>query len=89
MDITITISEKAEQNIREKAEEKGTDIVDFVEDFVEKSFETPNGSEGPERKHNLLAFAGKYSSVKTDTSERMKEILYETDFDPAEGFSKR
>lgn len=88
MDITITISEKIEQNIREKAEENGKNIEEFVEEFVEKSFDEENG-DSKERKHNLLEFAGKYSSGKTDTSERMKEILYETNFDPAEGFSKR
>lgn len=89
MDITITISEKTEQNIREKAQEKGTDIVDFVEDFVEKSFEAGSDSEVPKRKHNLLAFAGMFRSGRTDTSERMHELLYEEDFDPAQGFNKR
>ena len=88
MDITITISEKVEQNIREKAEERGKAVEEFVEEFVEKSFEGDDQN-SHQRKHNLLAFAGKYSSGKTDTSERMKEILYETDFDPVEGFSKR
>lgn len=86
MDITITISEKAEEVIRERAEENGKNIEEFVEEFVEKSFDKENGG-SKERKHNLLEFAGKFSSGKTDTSERMKEILYETDFDPAEGFS--
>lgn len=86
MDITITISDKAGKVIRERAEENGKDIEEFVEDFVEKSFNKESG-DSKERKHNLLEFAGKFSSGKTDTSERMKEILYETDFDPAEGFS--
>jgi hypothetical protein len=89
MDITITISDKASEVIRERAEENGKDIGQFVEEFVEKSFENENGDNGRERKHNLLEFAGMFRSGKTDTSERMKEILYETDFDPAEGFNKR
>jgi len=90
MDITITISDKAGEVIRERAEENGKDIEEFVEEFVEKSFETTaDENQQKKRKHNLLEFAGKYSSGKTDTSERMKEILYETDFDPVEGFSKR
>jgi len=90
MDITITISDKAGEVIRERAEENGKDIEEFVEEFVKKSFETTaDENQQNKRKHNLLEFAGKYSSGKTDTSERMKEILYETDFDPVEGFSKR
>jgi len=88
MDITITISEKAEQIIREKAEENGKDIADFVGEFIEESFTNGTG-EKRERKHNLLKFAGMFSSGKTDTSERMHELLYAEDFDPAEGFSIR
>ena len=63
MDITIRVSEKTEQNIREKAEENGKEIEAFVEEFVENSFATGNG-EKRERKHNLLAFAGMFSSGK-------------------------
>lgn len=88
MDITIKVSEKTEQNIREKAEENGKEIEAFVEEFVENSFAKGNG-EKRERKHNLLAFAGMFSSGKTDTSERMPELLHEEDFNPAEGFSIR
>jgi hypothetical protein len=86
MDITITISERAEQAIREQADENGKNVENFVEDFVEQTF--TNGPES-ERRNNLLAFAGMFSSGRTDTSERMSEILKETDFDPAEGFSIR
>ncbi len=86
MNITITISEKTEQIIREKAEQNGKDIAEFVGEFVEENFAVENGGK-PERKHNLLKFAGMFSSGKTDTSERMRELLYAEDFDPAEGFS--
>lgn len=90
MDITITISGRTEEAIREQAEENGTNIEKFVEEFVEKSFDTAENGEGKkERKHNLLQFAGMFSSGKTDTSERMQELLYEEDFDPAQGFNKR
>jgi len=88
MDITISVSEKTEQVIREKAEENGKDVADFVGEFIEESFTAENG-EKRERNHNLLKFAGMFSSVKTGTSERMHELLYEEDFDPAEGFSIR
>lgn len=85
MDITIKISDKASEVIREQAEENGKDIGRFVEDFVEKCFDKfEEGSK--ERKHNLLEFAGMFSSGKTDTSERMHELLYEADLDPAQGF---
>ena len=86
MSITISISKKAEKTIRRKAEEGGKNVETFVEDFLEESFSAENG-EKQERQHNLLEFAGMFSSGKTDTSERMHEILYSEDFDPAEGFS--
>jgi len=88
MNITITVSERTVQAIREKAEENGKEIEAFVEEFVENSFANGNG-EKRERNHNLLAFAGMFSSGKTDTSERMQELLNEEDFDPAEGFGIR
>lgn len=82
MEITITVSEK----IYELAKQNGKDVTDFVEEVLEKKF-PENDGEKRERKHNLLKFAGKFSSGKTDTSERMHEILYSEDFNPSEGFS--
>lgn len=98
MDITITVSEKAEQKIRRQAAKNGKNVKEFVGEFVEEILEekfpeaiedNANGNvEGKrERKHNLLKFAGMFSSGKTDTSERMDEILRSEDLDPAEGFS--
>ena len=84
MDITISVSDKAIENIRTKAD--GKPVEEFVEEFVEESFANGNGDSRP-RKHNLLKFAGMFHSDKTDTSERMHELLYEADLDPAEGFS--
>lgn len=86
MNITITISEKTEQNIRKKAIENGKAIETFVEEFVENGFANGKG-EKRKRNHNLLAFAGLFNSGKSDTSERMHELLRAEDFDPAEGFS--
>lgn len=86
MEITITVSEKTAEIIQHKAEENGKNVAELVGEFVEEKFAVTNG-EKRERKHNLLKFAGMFSSGKTDTSERMHELLYEEDFDPAEGFS--
>ncbi len=42
MDITITVSDETEQIIREKAEENGKDVADFVGEFIEESFTAEN-----------------------------------------------
>ncbi len=93
MELTITVSEKTEKIIREKAEKNGKGVSDFAGDLLEEKVK----EEFPEiiadesvknnKPHPLLKFAGMFSSGKTDTSERMHELLYEEDFDPAEGFS--
>lgn len=95
MDITISVSEKAVENIRAMAEENGKAVEDFIEEFVEESF--ANGQNGnksagdePEREQRpFMRLQGMFSSDKTDTSERMHEILYSEDLDSAEGFSIR
>lgn len=90
MDITITISENVEHIVRAKAEENGKDVEHFVEEFVEKSFtngQNQISSESEERP--FMRMRGMFSSGKTDTSERMQELLLEENFDPAEGFSIR
>ena len=93
MELTITVSEKTEKIIREKAEKNGKGVSDFAGDLLEEKVK----EEFPEiiadesvmnnKPHPLLKFAGMFSSGKTDTSERMHELLYEEDFDSAEGFS--
>ncbi len=88
MEITISVSEKTAELIQHKAEKNGKDVDEFIGEFVEDNFSKKNG-EKIKRKHNLLKFAGMFSSGKTDTAERMHELLYEEDFDPAEGFSIR
>lgn len=84
MDITISISDKTVEIIQSKADGKA--VNDFLKEFVEKSFANGNGGE-PVRKRKLSEFAGMFRSGHRDTSERMSEIMRETDFDPAEGFS--
>ena len=86
MQVTITVSDRAARNIQLKAEANGKPVEDFVEDFVEESFANGSGEPG-KRMNNLLAFAGRFESGKTDTSERMSELLDEAELDPSEGFS--
>lgn len=90
MDITITVTETTEEIIKDEAEAIGKDVEDFVRDFVELSFsgKRRNGvdSNGEHRHHNLMRMAGMFNSGVSDTSERMHEILYSEDFDPAQGF---
>jgi len=85
MDITISVSERAEQIIREKAKENGKDVAEFVGEFIEESFTNENG-EKRERKHNLLRFAGMFSGGDGTTSERYKQILLE-EVDSVSGFT--
>ncbi|HEV8159958.1 MAG TPA: hypothetical protein VGP58_13065 [Pyrinomonadaceae bacterium] len=93
MDITITVSEKAEQKIRRQAAKNGKDVNEFVGEFVEEILEEKfpetieNESKDEEYENPFTPFIGMFSSGKTDTSERMHEILYSEDFDSAEGFS--
>jgi predicted DNA binding CopG/RHH family protein len=78
MDITITISDKVGEVIKEKAAEKDMGLSDFVSDLVEEKviedFPDKNKIDDP---HPLLKMAGMFSSGKTDTSIRYKEILLE------------
>lgn len=101
--IEINVSEKTMQSLTELAAENGQSVSDFVGEYVEKEFSNGNSSNGTskngqkpiesaaeENKENpLMKFCGMFSSGKTDTSERMSELLREEDFDPAEGFSIR
>lgn len=99
MDITITVSEKAEQKIRRQAAKNGKNIKEFVGEFVEEVLEekfpetiedkaNDNGNvEGKrERKHNLLKFAGMFSGGDGTTSQRYKQILLE-EVDNESGFT--
>ncbi len=91
MEITITISEETEQIIRTKAEEKGKNVADFAKDLLEKKVaeESPEflkTEESEEIYENpFTPFIGMFSSGKTDTSTRYKEILRE-EIDKRGGF---
>ena len=92
MEITITVSDRTAEIIQHKAEENGKDVDEFLGEFVEENFTNENGTENSAESQSQRPFMrmqGMFSSGKTDTSERMHEILYSEDFDPAEGFSIR
>ncbi|MCC7308747.1 MAG: hypothetical protein IT173_14380 [Acidobacteria bacterium] len=91
MSITITLSEKTEAKILRRAEEKGLRADKLVSDFVEEAWdehfpESKNGSNEKDFKNPFESIIGMFSSGKTDTSERMSELLYGEDLDPAQGF---
>jgi hypothetical protein len=89
MSITITVSEKTEKKIRQHVAETGQDIDEVVGSLVDEVWDEhfPKGGSTREQKpHSLFRLAGKYSSSRTDTSERMSEVLYSEDLDPAQGF---
>lgn len=100
MEITISVSERAEQKIREQAEERGKDVSEFVGEFVEENFANGNANQSNGRKQDINnqkreeiddyenpfePFIGMFSSGKTDTSTRYKEILRE-EIDKRGGF---
>ena len=92
MEITITISKRAAQKIKEQAASNGKDVGKDVGKFVEENFANENGAKHSTENQSprpFMRMQGMFSSGKTDTSERMREILYSEDFDPAEGFSTR
>lgn len=78
MDITIRISDKAAKVIGDKADERDMGLAelagDLLEEKVQEEFPDNSNSAGP---HPLLRMAGMFSSGKTDTSVRYKEILRE------------
>ena len=90
MEITISVSEKIEKIIREKAKANGKGVSDFAGNLLEEKIkedfpeiiETDKEFDNP-----FTAFIGMFSSGKTDTSEKMSEILYSEDFSPTEGFN--
>ncbi len=95
MEITISVSERAEQKIREQAASNGKDVSEFVGEFVEETFangkmngegKTENTENKRERKHNLLKFAGMFSGGDGKTAENYKKILRE-EVDSVAGFT--
>jgi hypothetical protein len=86
MDITITISGKVEEKLSELAERDGKNVSEVAVGLLEEKIEEEY-SDSVEDENPFIPFIGMFSSGKTDTSERIQEILYEADLDPAEGFS--
>jgi len=90
MDITISVSVRAEEIIRDKAEERGKEMTQFLGEFVESTFvaqtDRSDGLPNPRNEHSLMRFAGVFRSSVNDTSERMHEILYSDDLDASQGF---
>jgi hypothetical protein len=76
MEITLTISEEAAQIIEREAKENDKRLSEFaaelLEDKVKEKFPDHEVEDGP---HPLFKMAGMFSSSKTDTSTRYKEIL--------------
>ena len=89
MEITITVSEKAAELIQHKAEENGKNVSEFAANLLEEKIKEdfPDSIDEENYENPFAPFIGMFSSGKTDTSERMYEILYSEDFNPAEGFS--
>ncbi len=83
MEITISVSEKTAELIQHKAEENGTDVADFAGNLLEEKVREDfpeiieNESEDEEYENPFTPFIGMFSSGKTDTSIRYKEILRE------------
>jgi hypothetical protein len=81
MDITITVSEKTEQIIRQKAEENGKPVSEFAANLLEEKIKEEfsetieNESENEACENPFTPFIGMFSSGRTDTSIRYKEIL--------------
>jgi hypothetical protein len=89
MDITITISGKTEERLSELAKKNGKDVADVAVGLLDEKIEEDFAESVNEDEYvnPFAAFTGMFASGKTDTSERMHEILYGADLDPAEGFS--
>jgi hypothetical protein len=75
MEITRAISEKAAQIIEREVEENDKGLSEFAAELLEdkvKKFPDHEVEDGP---HPLFKMAGMFSSGKTDTSTRYKEIF--------------
>ncbi len=81
MSITISISEKTEAKIRSRAAKTGKDVATVVGDLIEEVWDEHSPKdETTDEMHSenpLKPFIGMFSSGKTDTSGRYKDILLE------------
>lgn len=89
MDITITISGKTEEKLSELAKNEGREISDIAVGLLDEKIEEDFLKHEEHAENPFEKITGMFSSGRTDTSERMSELLREADLDPAEGFSIR
>jgi hypothetical protein len=75
MDITVTVSDEIGKVISQKAEERDMGLADLAGDLLEEKVKEDYRLEDTGTRDALLAMAGMFSSGKTDTSARYKEIL--------------
>ena len=94
MNITITVSEKIEKIIREKAMVNGKDISDFAGNLLEEKVKEDfpeiieADSVKDDKPNSLMKLAGIFSSKGNGkTSENYKKILLE-EVDKIQGFGK-
>ena len=78
MDITVTISDEVAKVITQKAEEKDMGLASFAGDLLEEKVKEEFTSQDTAARDALLKMAGMFSSGKSDTSSRYKEILHES-----------
>ena len=91
MSITISVSERMEQKIRRRAAKVGRNANELVGRLVEEVWDErfpDNESDGGGKKFEnpFTPFIAMGASGKTDTSERMREILNSDNLDSAQGF---
>ena len=92
MEITISVSEKTEKIIREKAAQNGKGISDFAGNLLEEKVKEDfpeiieDESVRENKPHPLLKFAGMFSGGSGNVSENYKQILLD-EVDPIAGFT--
>ena len=92
MNITITVSEKTEKIIREKAKENGKGVSDFAGNLLEEKVKEDfpeiieDDSVRENNPHPLLRFAGMFSGGSGNVSENYKQILLD-EVDSVAGFT--
>ena len=87
MDITITISGRTEETLTTLAEKEGRDVSEIALNLLDEKVEEDFLMIEDESENPFRGIIGMFSSGRTDTSERMSELLREANLDPAEGFS--
>ncbi|HEX8265121.1 MAG TPA: hypothetical protein VF596_06815 [Pyrinomonadaceae bacterium] len=94
--LEVTVSTEHEKQLQQLAAREGKDVGSFAAELLEEKIEEAYRQNGNAEKNEempkerrYMRMKGMFSSGRTDTSERLKELLREEDFDPTEGFSIR